>query len=68
MEEETFLTSPIRERDELKDRLDKLDAFLTSDKAKKIYPIQRELLQMQSDAMHKYLNCLETRIERANKS
>ena len=68
MEEETFLTRLVKERDELKDRLDKLDNFLMSDKADKIDPIQRDLLQIQSTSMNTYLTCLETRLERLNKS
>lgn len=68
MEEETFLTRLVKERDELKDRLDKLDNFLMSDKAKEIDPIQRDLLQIQSTSMNTYLTCLETRLGRLNKS
>lgn len=68
MGEETFLTRLVKERDELKDRLDKLDDFLMSDKADKIDPIQRDLLQIQSTSMNTYLTCLETRLERLNKS
>ena len=68
MEEETFLTRLVKERDELRDRLDKLDNFLMSDKADNIEPIQRDLLHIQATSMNTYLTCLNTRLARLNKS
>lgn len=52
------------EKEQLKQRLDKLDDFLMSEKVKEIDDVQKALLQVQATAMNTYLQCLKERIER----
>ena len=59
-----FKTRLIEEKNQLEEKLDKLDAFLVSDKADDIADVQKALLFVQATAMNTYLRCLEERIER----
>lgn len=59
-----FKTRLIEERNQLEEKLDKLDAFLISDKVDGIADVQKALLFVQATAMNTYLRCLEERIER----
>jgi hypothetical protein len=59
-----FKTRLENEKFELDERLDKLDAFLVSDKIKEVDDVQKALLQVQAVAMNTYLQCLKERIER----
>jgi hypothetical protein len=52
------------EKTELEEKLDKLDAFLLSEKVKDVDDAQKALLQVQATAMNTYLQCLKERIER----
>ena len=52
------------ERIELEEKLDKLDAFLVSDKINEANDVQKALMQVQATAMNTYLQCLKERIER----
>ena len=52
------------EKAQLEERLNKLDAFLESEKVKEIDDVQKALLQVQATAMNTYLQCLKERIER----
>lgn len=52
------------EKEQLEQRLDKLDDFLMSEKVKEIDDVQKALLQVQATAMNTYLQCLKERIER----
>ncbi len=59
-----FKTRLIEEKAQLEEKLDKLDAFLVSEKVKEIDDVQKALLQVQATAMNTYLQCLKARIER----
>ena len=59
-----FKTRLIEEKNQLEEKLDKLDAFLVSDKVDGIADVQKALLFVQATAMNTYLRCLEERIER----
>ena len=59
-----FKTRLETEKVELEEMLDKLDAFLVSEKVKGIDDVQKALLQVQATAMNTYLQCLKERIER----
>lgn len=59
-----FKTRLIEEKAQLEEKLDKLDAFLVSEKVKDVDDVQKALLQVQSTAMNTYLQCLKERIER----
>ena len=59
-----FKTRLILEKQELEEKLDKLDAFLTSEKLEEVEDVQKALLQVQATAMNTYLQCLKERIER----
>jgi len=59
-----FKTRLIEEKAQLEEKLDKLDAFLVSEKVKEIDDVQKALLQVQATAMNTYLQCLKERIER----
>lgn len=59
-----FKTRLIEEKNQLEEKLDKLDAFLASDKVDGIADVQKALLFVQATAMNTYLRCLEERIER----
>jgi hypothetical protein len=52
------------EKTELEEKLNKLDAFLMSEKVKDVDDVQKALLQVQATAMNTYLQCLKERIER----
>lgn len=52
------------ERDELKERLDKLNSFNQSEKANEIDEYQKSLLIIQAGAMYTYLECLNARWDR----
>lgn len=57
-----FKTRLLEERDQLEERLDKLDAFLDSDIFETISETQQDLLGQQFDAMETYLDLLNARI------
>lgn len=59
-----FKTRLETEKSELEEKLNKLDAFLMSEKVSSIEDVQKALLQVQSTAMNTYLQCLKERIER----
>ena len=59
-----FKTRLETEKVELEEKLDKLDAFLVSEKVNSVDDVQKALLQVQSTAMNTYLQCLKNRIER----
>lgn len=52
-----------REKDELLDKLSKLEKFLHSDLSTTIDPIQLNLLKIQFDSMSSYFRTLELRIK-----
>lgn len=52
------------EKVELEEKLDKLDAFLVSEKLNSVDDVQKVLLKVQATAMSTYLQCLKERIER----
>lgn len=54
------------ERDELAERYEKLEAFLSTDKFNQLDDQNRELLREQFYAMRKYLSVLNTRLDIAN--
>lgn len=51
-------------RDELKEKLTKLNAFNESEKVNDIDPVQKSLLIIQAGAMYTYLECLNKRLAR----
>jgi len=59
-----FKTRLVDEQAQLEEKLDKLDAFLLSDKVNEIDDVQSALLHVQATAMNTYLQCLKERIER----
>ena len=59
-----FKTRLETEKLELEEKLDKLDAFLVSEKVNSVDDVQKALLQVQATAMNTYLQCLKERIER----
>ena len=61
---ETFKTRLIDEKQQLEEKLNKLDAFLVSEKVKDVDDVQKALLFVQATAMNTYLQCLKERIER----
>ena len=61
---EDFKTRLIDEKTQLEEKLNKLDAFLMSEKVSGIDDVQKALLQVQATAMNTYLQCLLERIER----
>ena len=54
----------IDEKEQLEEKLDKLDAFLMSEKVDTIDDTQKALLFVQATAMNTYLQCLIERINR----
>ena len=52
------------ERNELEEKLTKLNDFNASEKANEIEPIQKSLLIVQAGAMYTYLECLKERLVR----
>lgn len=63
MEDKSFYDRLIAEKDELDARQEKLTAFLNSDKAKEIDPMQITLLRAQNGVMVAYSHILKARIE-----
>ena len=61
---EGFKTRLVDEYNQLEEKLNKLDAFLISDKVDCIEDVQKALLHVQATAMNTYLQCLRERIER----
>lgn len=61
---EDFKTRLVDEYNQLEEKLNKLDAFLISDKVDGIEDVQNALLHVQAAAMNTYLQCLRERIER----
>lgn len=61
---DNFKTRLIEEQAQLSENLDKLDAFLLSDKVNDIPDVQKALLHVQATAMNTYLQCLGERIDR----
>lgn len=59
-----FKTRLVEEQAQLEEKLNKLDAFLMSEKVKDIDDVQKALLQVQATAMNTYLQCLKERLER----
>ena len=59
-----FKTRLETEKVELEEKLDKLNAFLVSEKVNSVDDVQQALLQVQATAMNTYLQCLKERIER----
>ena len=59
-----FKTRLETEKSELEEKLNKLDAFLMSEKVNGVDDVQKALLQVQATAMNTYLQCLKERIER----
>ena len=59
-----FKTRLETEKVELEAKLNKLDAFLVSEKVEEIDDVQKALLQVQATAMNTYLQCLKERNER----
>lgn len=63
-EKDTFLSRLEKEKNQLEERLNKLDYFLESEKVKSIDDVQHALLCVQATAMNTYLRCLKERLER----
>ena len=59
-----FKTRLETEKLEPEEKLNKLDAFLMSEKVNSVDDVQKALLQVQATAMNTYLQCLKERIER----
>lgn len=59
-----FKTRLETEKSELEEKLNKLDAFLMSEKVNSVDDVQKALLRVQATAMNTYLQCLKERIER----
>ena len=59
-----FKTRLVEEQAQLEEKLNKLDAFLMSEKVKDVDDVQKALLQVQATAMNTYSQCLKERIER----
>ena len=59
-----FKTRLKTEKSELEEKLNKLDAFLMSEKVNSVDDVQKVLLQVQATAMNTYLQCLKERLER----
>ena len=52
------------EKEELEEKLDKLNAFLVSEKVNNVDDVQKALLHVQASAMNTYLQCIKERINR----
>lgn len=52
------------EREELEEKLNKLNDFNQSEKVNNVDPVQKTLLTIQAGAMYTYLECLKARLER----
>lgn len=62
--EQNFKSRLVAEKEELEEKLLKLNNFNQSEKANEIDPIQKSLLVVQEGAMYTYLECLKARLER----
>ena len=62
--EQDFKSRLVTEKEELEEKLRKLNDFNQSEKANQIDPIQKSLLVVQAGAMYTYLECLKARLER----
>ena len=62
--EQDFKSRLVTEKEELEEKLGKLNDFNQSEKADGIDPIQKSLLVVQAGAMYTYLECLKARLER----
>jgi hypothetical protein len=60
----TFLERLHDERDELKNKYEKLDGFLFTEQFEKLDDVQAALLQIQHSSMKTYLQCLNERLIR----
>lgn len=58
----TFYERLLAEKQELDERLEKLNSFLGSEKSSELEPLQLSLLSIQSEAMKTYSKILEVRI------
>lgn len=54
----------VEEQAQLEEKLNKLDAFLMSEKVKAVDDVQKALLRVQATAMNTYNQCLKERLER----
>lgn len=52
------------EREDLEEKLEKLNDFNRSDRANEIDPVQKSLLIIQAGSMYTYLECLKERLAR----
>ena len=59
-----FKTRLVEEQAQLEEKLNKLDAFLMSEKVNSVDDVQKALLQVQATAMNTYNQCLKERLER----
>lgn len=59
---DSFKSRLIEEQTQLKERIEKLDSFIGSDKIHNVHPTQQMLLTVQTNAMKTYLACLNGRI------
>lgn len=59
-----FKTRLIEEQSQLEEKLDKLNDFNQSEKAKEIDPVQKDLLVIQAGIMYTYNEILKARIIR----
>lgn len=59
-----FKTRLIEEQEQLEEKLNKLNAFLESEKANEIDLIQKDLLRIQAGAMYTYNEVLIARLDR----
>lgn len=57
-----FLTRLKAERDDLNEKMQKLNSFIHSDKFDSVAPVQASLLKIQQQSMAAYLECLAERI------
>lgn len=60
---EDFKKRLLEERDQLSEKVNKLDTFFESRKVYKLSVLQQDLLYQQFEAMITYLDCLERRID-----
>ena len=59
-----FKNRLVEEQAQLEEKLNKLNDFNQSEKAKEIDPVQKDLLLIQAGAMYTYNECLKARIAR----
>lgn len=63
MQKETFLDRLLKEKAQLDSKIEKLTAFVKTEKAATLDNLQLSLLRIQLPAMLTYSNCLDIRIE-----